>query len=194
MTRIAICGIRGRMGQALLRLAPEHGDVRVVGGIGSTRTELSGVPVCTIDDAAELMRRSDVVIDFSTPSATAELIDRAGTLLAGRALVIGTTGLSEAARQRLDELTAEVAVLSAANFSVGVNLLLGLVERAAAALDPDVFDIEIIEAHHRRKADAPSGTAIALGEAAARGRGSPLAPLRRDGRSGTIGARTPGEI
>ncbi|HSJ32428.1 MAG TPA: 4-hydroxy-tetrahydrodipicolinate reductase [Longimicrobiales bacterium] len=194
MTRIVIAGIRGRMGRTLLRLAEERPDVEVTGGLASAADASFAVPVVSLDDAAGIVRNADVVIDFSTARATGMLLERAVDVLDGRALVVGTTGLDEAARDRLEALAARTAVLTAANFSVGVNLLLGLTARVAAALDAASYDIEIVEAHHRRKVDAPSGTALALGEAAAAGRGVPLAGVRRDGRSGETGVRPAGEI
>jgi 4-hydroxy-tetrahydrodipicolinate reductase len=188
------------MGQALVRLAGEASDVHVIGGIG--RVAASGAAAarfgcpCIVEPAAaaELIGAADVVIDFSNAHATETLLREARTALAGRALVIGTTALEPAAEAALDELARAAPVLTAANFSVGVNVLLALVERAAAALDADGYDAEIIEAHHRRKVDAPSGTALALGAALAKGRGRALADVRRDGRSGTTGGRARGEI
>jgi 4-hydroxy-tetrahydrodipicolinate reductase len=121
----------------------------------------------------------DVLIDFSTPSALQQSLDRA--VAAGIPLLIGTTGLDELADQRIAAATKDIAVLRAANTSLGVALLADLVERAAKVLGPD-WDIEIAETHHRMKADAPSGTALMLGEAAASGRGTPLKAERgRDG-------------
>jgi len=203
VTRIVISGIRGRMGETLLQLARERSDIVVTGGIAresgsdagtdDARPD-TGVPVRTLEDAHDLMGECDVVIDFSTAAATAKLIDTSGDALAGRAVVIGTTGLDADTVRHLDALASRAAVLTAANFSLGVNLLLGLTERVSAALDPAGYDIEIVEAHHRRKVDAPSGTAIALGEAAARGRRVNLHDVRRDGRSGETGMRPDGEI
>lgn len=194
MTRIVICGIRGRMGQTLVRLARERPDMRIVGGIGTAADESIDIPVRPIAEAADMIAGADVLIDFSTAAATRELVESAGGALAGRGLVTGTTGLEDDTLEQLDALSSRAAVLTAANFSLGVNLLLALTRRVAAALDPSSYDIEIIEAHHRRKVDAPSGTALALGEAAAAGRGVPLSEVRRDGRSGQTGARTEGEI
>ena len=114
--------------------------------------------------------------------------------MAGRSLVIGTTGLDADTERALADASTHAAVLTAANFSIGVNLLLGLTTRVAEALDADSFDIEVVEAHHRRKTDAPSGTALALARAAADGRGVDLEAVRRDGRSGDTGARPHGQI
>ncbi len=140
------------------------------------------------------MRRAEAVIDFSAPAQLAALLDGCADALAGRALAVGTTGLDAHLEDRLDELARSAAVLVAPNFSIGVNLLLGLVERAARALPADRYDIEVVETHHRRKEDAPSGTALALGEAVAGGRETPLDSVRRDGRSGRTGARGTGEV
>jgi 4-hydroxy-tetrahydrodipicolinate reductase len=129
----------------------------------------------------------DVLVDFSSPEALQASLDRA--VSAGVPILIGTTGLDELADRRIAEAAKDVAVLRAPNTSLGVALLAELVERAAKALD---WDIEIAETHHRMKADAPSGTALSLGEAAARGRGTPLRAER--GRDGTGLKREPGAI
>lgn len=131
----------------------------------------------------------DVLVDFSAPAALAASLDRA--VSAGVPIVVGTTGLDDFAERRIDEAARHVAVLRAANTSLGVALLVDLVERAAAVLGPD-WDVEVLEMHHRMKADAPSGTALALGEAAARGRGAPMQAER--GRDGTGLKREPGAI
>lgn len=131
----------------------------------------------------------DVLVDFSAPAALQSSLDRA--VSAGVPILIGTTGLDDLAGQRIAGAAKEIAVLRAANCSLGVALLAELVERAAAVLGPE-WDIEIAEAHHRAKADAPSGTALMLGEAAARGRGTALRAER--GRDGTRLNREPGAI
>lgn len=182
------------MGRTLVRLAAERSDIEITGGIASSAENRSDIPVVPLKDAAGLIDDADVVVDFSTAAATRELLDRAAKAIRGRALVVGTTGLDETTQSDLDQLAQSSAVLTAANFSVGVNLLLGLTKRVAAALDAASYDIEIVESHHRRKIDAPSGTALALGEAAAAGRDVTLEDVRRDGRSGRTGARVEGEI
>ena len=131
----------------------------------------------------------DVLVDFSAPAALAASLDRA--VSAGVPILIGTTGLDDFAERRIDEAARHVAVLRAANTSLGVALLSDLVERAARVLDDD-WDIEVVEAHHSKKADAPSGTALHLGEAARQGRGGKAAEER--GRSGTGLTRQPGSI
>jgi 4-hydroxy-tetrahydrodipicolinate reductase len=185
------------MGQAIAALAAEDASVRLVGGIGRQEGERAcdiGCPVVHAASAAgEVIRECDVVVDFSAPELLAELLDTQGDALAGKALVVGTTGLGDDLLHRLGSAGRRSATLRAANFSVGVNLLLALAERAGAVLGPD-YDVEIVEAHHRRKVDAPSGTALALGESVAAGRGVDLARVRIDGRSGRPGARPSGEI
>ena len=135
--------------------------------------------------------QGDVLIDFSAPAALAASLDRA--ISAGIPILVGTTGLDDFAEQRIAKAAESVAVLRAANTSLGVALLSDLVERAAQVLGRD-WDIEIVEMHHREKADAPSGTALALGEAAARGRGIDLDALSDRGRSGTALRRRDGAI
>lgn len=131
----------------------------------------------------------DVLIDFSAPAALPESLERATS--AGLPIIVGTTGLDNAAGKRIAEASRNIAVLRAANTSLGVAVLADLVERAASVLGPD-WDIEIAETHHRLKADAPSGTALLLGEAAAHGRGVPLDA--ESGRDGTGLSRKPGAI
>ena len=132
----------------------------------------------------------DVLVDFSTPAALQQSLDRA--VSAGIPLLIGTTGLDELADRRIAAAAQDIAILRAPNTSLGVALLADLVERAAKLLGPDAWDIEIVETHHNQKADAPSGTALHLGEAAARGRGGNSSDER--GRSSTGLKRAPGAI
>jgi 4-hydroxy-tetrahydrodipicolinate reductase len=132
----------------------------------------------------------DVLIDFSSPAALSKSLDRA--VAAGIPILVGTTGLDDFAERRIAAAAEEVAVLRASNTSLGVALLADLVERAAKVLGPEAWDIEIVEAHHNRKADAPSGTALTRGEAAKRGRGGD--PSEERGRDGTGLKRAPGAI
>lgn len=134
---------------------------------------------------------ADVFADFSSPDALEANLDAA--LAAGKPLVIGTTGLSEDHQRTIDAAAVRIAVLQAANMSLGVNLLAHLARQAAARLGPD-WDIEIVEMHHRNKADAPSGTALLLGQAAAAGRGVKLETVAERGRDGIGGARGKGGI
>lgn len=194
--RVAVSGAGGRMGRALARLAADDGATTLVGGIGrdDSAEPPDGYPaLATPAAAAPLLRDADALIDFSAPDFLAEILRAQADALAGRALVVGTTGLDADGERLLAAAAERSPVLVAANFSVGVNLLLALAQRAAAALGEE-YDVEIVEAHHRRKEDAPSGTALALGEAVAAGLGVPLADVRRDGRSGRPGARPAGEI
>jgi len=192
MTSVAICGIRGRMGQTLIRLARDTADLSIVGGIDTSAGNEDDIPVVMMDAAADVLGNADVIIDFSSAAATRALL--AQDAIAGRALVIGTTGLDADTTRLIEAAAQRNAILTAANFSIGVNLLLVLAERAAAALDAASYDAEIVEAHHNRKVDAPSGTALALAESVARGRDVKLADVRKDGRSGDVGARKRGEI
>lgn len=178
MTAIGIIGSAGRMGQALAAAVPDLGAT-LAGGI-----DAGGDPAVLAHDA-------DVLIDFSTPAA----LER--TLAAARAartpILIGTTGLSATHHALIDAAAADIAVLQTGNVSLGVTLLAKLVRDAAARLGPD-WDIEILEMHHRHKVDAPSGTALLLGEAAAAGRGITLAEAKVADRAGLTGARSEGTI
>lgn len=194
--RIVLSGATGRMGQTLAGLIADGGGMRLLGGIGRMpeRGCDIGCPIVeTPETAGGWIREADVVVDFSAPELLRRLLEMHGDALAGRALVVGTTGLTEDEQVLLARQAERSAVLQAANFSVGVNLLVALAEQAASVLGDD-YDVEIVEAHHRRKADAPSGTALALGEAVARGRGVALGEVRIDGRSGRPGERPRGEI
>ena len=194
--RVVLSGATGRMGTTLAGLIAADDGMALVGGIGRIPEQGCdiGCPlVQTPETAGEWMREADVVVDFSSPELLRRLLEMHGETLAGRAVVVGTTGLTPDEQALLLRQAERSPVLQAANFSVGVNLLLALAERAAAVLG-DAYDVEIVEAHHRRKADAPSGTALALGEAVARGRGVKLADVRVDGRSGRPGERPRGEI
>jgi 4-hydroxy-tetrahydrodipicolinate reductase len=184
------------MGQTLSRLIHADDGLELVGGIGKMPEPACdvGCPVVeTPETAGEWLRAADVVVDFSAPELLRRVLDMHADTLAGKALVVGTTGLGDDVGGLLARQAERSAVLQAANFSVGVNLLVALAERAAQVLGDD-YDVEIVEAHHRRKVDAPSGTALALGEAVARGRGVRLGDVRVDGRSGRPGERPRGEI
>jgi len=142
-------------------------------------------------DAA--LRGADVIVDFTTPDASTVLAKAAAT--AGRpALVIGSTGLQEAQFTAIREAARAVPIVQTGNFSLGVNVLMGLVRQAAQLLPPEAYDIEVFEAHHRHKVDAPSGTALMLGRAAASGRGVELDAVAVRARDGVTGARRPGDI
>lgn len=182
VARLAVAGASGRMGRALLAAAQADARVVSVGGFGRS----DGAARSAALDAAS------VVVDVSTPAAAAALA-RELAHRAGPALVVGTTGFSPEEEAVLADASQRIPLLRSGNFSLGVNLLLGLVRRAAAALGPE-YDVEVAEAHHRRKVDAPSGTALMLGEAAAEGRGAALADLAVRARDGITGPRAPGSI
>jgi 4-hydroxy-tetrahydrodipicolinate reductase len=187
------------MGQALGRLIAGAGDLVASAGIAPAGDAARGAPagyevLVDIEEAERHFRDCEALIDFSAPDYLRRILDRHGEALAGRAVLVGTTGLDPDIEARLGRLAARAAVLVAPNFSVGVNVVVGLVERAARALPPDRYDVEIVETHHAGKADAPSGTALALGSAVAAGRDQSLDDRRRDGRSGRTGRRPPGEI
>ena len=178
MTAVGIYGSLGRMGQAIVAELSVRG-VRYAGGADSC------------DDPAALAAAADVLVDFSAPSALEAHLAAARAV--GTPVVIGTTGLSEAQHALIDAAAADIAVLQTGNTSLGVTLLAQLVREAAARLDAE-WDIEIVEMHHRHKVDAPSGTALLLGSAAADGRGPPLSDLSVYDRAGVTGARSEGTI
>ena len=178
MARIGIIGSAGRMGQAIAQ-ALAKGEHSHAGGVDAG------------GDLAGLAARCDVLVDFSSPAALAG--NCAVAAAAGVPLLIGTTGLDHAGHETIDEAAESIAVLQTGNTSLGVNLLAHLVHRAAETLGED-WDIEILEMHHRAKVDAPSGTALLLGLAAAEGRGIRLADHSERGRDGITGAREPGAI
>lgn len=177
--KLGLLGAAGRMGQAVQAAADGLADIMVVAAVDK------GDPVRPVFEAA------DVVIDFTPPGHTAAHVAFAAE--AGTAYVVGTTGLSDADQAALDAAGKTIAIVQAGNFSLGVNMLMALVEKAAASL-PASFDIEVLEMHHRAKVDAPSGTATMLGEAAASGRAVQLKDVARRARDGVIGARPEGEI
>lgn len=197
---LVISGATGRMGQTLVRLIAEDPQFRLVGGIDqegqrdADAARYGYAMIETAESAGPLLRSADVVLDFSAPAGLQALLTLRADDLAGKGLVIGTTGLTGAIHQQLERLSQRSAIAVAANFSVAVNLMIGLVAVASRILGSDRYDVEIVEAHHKRKIDAPSGTALALGEAVARGRAADLAQLRIDGRSGETGARPRGQI
>jgi 4-hydroxy-tetrahydrodipicolinate reductase len=201
--KIGVLGCAGRMGRAVigevlatrtctLAGGVDHGDHPALGQDLGTIAGEGPVGLAVSDDAAALIERSDVVIEFSAPEATA--VHVALTARHGTGHVIGTTGLNDAQEHAIREGALRTAIMRAANMSLGVNLLLGLTQQVARALGPEAFDIEILEMHHKHKVDAPSGTALALGQAAARGRGVDLSVAADRGRDGLIGARSTGAI
>lgn len=178
MSSIGIYGSLGRMGVAIRDILAEQG-VKFAGGADAT------------DDPATLAAAADALVDFSTPAALESHL--AAARAAGTPIVIGTTGLTAQHHALIDDAARDIAVLQTGNTSLGVVLLARLVREAAARLGPD-WDIEIAEMHHRQKVDAPSGTALMLGEAAAAGRAVSLGEVRVADRAGLTGARAEGTI
>ncbi len=199
---VTITGASGRMGQMLIGQVSANDRVRLVGAVERPGHAWVGqdigiamggaaLGVIVTDDPLEAIAHAQAVIDFTAPEATLEF---AALCAQARAVhVIGTTGMTEAQIAQLEPAARHAVIVRAGNMSLGVNLLTQLTKRVAAALDED-FDIEIIEAHHNQKVDAPSGTALMLGEAAAEGRGVSLADVSDRGRDGMTGARQRGDI
>jgi 4-hydroxy-tetrahydrodipicolinate reductase len=200
--KIGIVGCAGRMGRMLIDAVLATKGCTLVGGteqpghaaLGQDLGAFAGAKAVGAkigDDPEALFVKADAVIDFTAPGAAAQHARLAAAHKV--ALVIGTTGLGPAHLGALDDAGRKTVVVRSANFSVGVNLLLGLTRRAAEILGPS-YDIEIVEMHHRHKVDAPSGTALALGEAAAEGRGVALDKVAQRARDGHTGPRRPGDI
>ncbi len=191
MVRIGIVGSTGRMGEHLIKniLENEALELSVLHVFGELKREVPS-DVLVTNSMKAVLEHCDVVIDFSAPAATQELCEEA--LKNPTPLVIATTGFTEHQQNLLKEASKEMPVLYASNMSAGIALLKQLVEQVAATLAD--FDIEIVEQHHRHKVDAPSGTALTLGEFAAKGRGLDLDAVRVSGRDGQIGARSKDEI
>ncbi|WP_068119341.1 4-hydroxy-tetrahydrodipicolinate reductase [Tropicimonas marinistellae] len=199
---IVVMGASGRMGQMLVREVQAHPGMRLAGAVERPGHDWIGKDIGTAmngpaaglrvtDDPLEAMAGAQGVIDFTTPQVTVAL----STLSAqARAVhIIGTTGLTDEDIAKLDAAARHAVIVRAGNMSLGVNLLTQLTKQVAAALDAD-FDIEVVEAHHRHKVDAPSGTALMLGEAAAAGRGLDFKQSYVAARDGITGARAPGSI
>jgi len=193
--RLAVSGASGRMGHALLGLVRDDERFELVRAIVSSNSarlgkaaygDVSALRFSDWNDASDI----DVVIDFSGPEGLAFALDYCET--SGASLVSGSTGLGPELTERLSKASERIAVLHAANFSLGVAVLTRLLREAAAALPG--WDLDIVEAHHNRKEDAPSGTALALGHAAAAGRGATLDELAVYSREGRPGARKAGTI
>jgi 4-hydroxy-tetrahydrodipicolinate reductase len=199
--KIGIVGCAGRMGRALIQQVLDTPGATLGGGVEpsgpavgqdlGTLVGASPVGVTVGTDAAALFKASDCVIDFTVAAVAAQHAQLAAQ--AGKALVLGTTGLTAAAKEAVAAAAKSVCIVQASNFSVGVNVLFALTEKLASTLGPD-FDIDILEMHHRHKVDAPSGTALSLGEAAAAGRKVDLQKVGKWTREGQVGARPVGEI
>ena len=200
--KIAIAGAAGRMGQMLIQRIAHTDGCSLAGAIeaagsnalGRDAGEVAGVGakgVKIVSDSAAAIGAAQVVIDFTVPTATVAHAKIASEK--GVAMVIGTTGLSPEQSALIHKAAKKVPIMWAANMALGVNILMALVEKTAAMLDPS-YDIEILEMHHRHKIDAPSGTALALGHSAAAGRKVELEKVWRRSRDGHTGARPTGEI
>ena len=205
--KIAVAGAAGRMGQMLIReIARTEGctlagalegagnnaigrEAGEVAGVGNSHRSLKGVKI--VSDPAAAIGGADALIDFTMAAATVEHARAAAAK--GVAMVIGTTGLDPQQTAAIHDAARKTPILWAANMSLGINILLALVEKTASMLDP-AYDIEVVEMHHRHKIDAPSGTALALGRAAAAGRLVKLEDVWRKSRDGHTGARPSGEI
>lgn len=202
MIGVTITGVSGRMGQMLARAVAQDARCELVGATALPDHEWIGrrlrdvLPDSASDvvvgaEAVDAIANADVVIDFTAPEATREHATLCAQ--AGAAHVIGTTGLDADDLEHLTRCAVHTTIVRAGNFSLGVNLLTVLTRKVAEALGDD-FDIEIVEMHHRHKVDAPSGTALMLGEAAAEGRGVALDDMRESGRDGLTGERQRGAI
>ena len=179
MTRVIITGSKGRMGKALVACAPLHPGLEVVGQIDQG------------DDLTAIIARCDVVIDFSSHSATAAIADLCSKH--SKALVVGTTGHDDKEKSSITHHASHIPMVLSSNYSTGVNTLFWLTRKAAEILGPG-YDLEVVEMHHRLKKDAPSGTAKSLAEILAAVRKQQLAKVARHGREGIVGERTTEEI
>ena len=179
MTRVIITGSRGRMGKALVACAAQHTELEVVGQVDQG------------DDLAAIIAKCDVVIDFSSHTATASIAELC--VKHGKALVIGTTGHADEEKARIMHHAARIPMVLSSNYSTGVNTLFWLTRKATEILGPG-YDLEVVEMHHRLKKDAPSGTAKSLAEILADVRKQQLSKVARHGREGIVGERTSEEI
>lgn len=200
--RITVTGASGRMGQQLIRAIDENPDTRLTGATERSGHDWVGQDIGTAlggqargvvvtDDPSDAFAASDAVLDFTLPVAS---VAHAEVAAATQTIhVVGTTGLEASDIDRIDAAGQKTVIVRAGNMSLGVNLLTELTRKVAAALGED-FDIEVVEMHHNQKIDAPSGTALMLGQAAADGRGISLDAAKDSGRDGITGARKRGDI
>lgn len=200
--RLVIAGAAGRMGHAVIREAAKMHGFKLVAGLEAADNAHQGEDLGHLigndnlgarieSDPLPVLAKANALIDFTRPQVSLGLADLAAQ--ARIVHVIGTTGFAEADETRIKGAARHATIVKSGNMSLGVNLLAGLVERASRALGP-AFDVEILEMHHRNKADAPSGTALLLGQAAARGRNAKLSDLRSKPNDGITGPRAPGPI
>ena len=199
--KLAVAGAGGRMGRALIEMILRSGDLKLAAAleapgssaIGRDAGELAGNPcgVKIVSDPASAVAGADCLIDFTRPEGTLEHVEHC--LKKGVRMVIGTTGFSAQQNERIAEAAAKIAIVLAPNMSAGVNVAFKLAETAARALG-DGYDVEIIEAHHRHKVDAPSGTALRFGDVIARSLGRDAARNSVHGRKGQVGERDPKAI
>lgn len=199
--RVGIAGAGGRMGQALIEAALDASDLELSGALEVSRSPSIGADagercgrstgIHIVSDVDAVLGVADVLIDFTRPAAT--LAHLAACAQAGVAAVVGTTGFDAAGKAEIADRARQIPIVLAPNMSVGITVLAALVRHAAARLGP-AFDIEVVEMHHRHKVDAPSGTALKLGEAAAAGAGIDLRTHAVYAREGNTGARAAGTI
>ncbi len=187
--RIAVAGALGRMGKAVAATLEGRSDAAAVARFD--RPGVEGEGLVALESA---LAQAQAIIDFTIPEASVALAETVAAAGGGIALVIGSTGFTPEQDARLEKAAQTVAIVRSGNYSLGVNMLMGLVRQAAAALPAADWDIEVFEAHHKRKIDAPSGTALMLGQAAAEGRGVVLSEVEDRARDGVTGARTEGNI
>jgi len=200
--KIGVMGVAGRMGCELVRTVTQQEGCRVVGGteragsdmIGRDIGELAGtgtLGIAVSDDAQAVIAVADAILDFTAPAASVAFAKMAAA--GGAVHVMGSTGFSDDEEAQIAETAKEAVIIKAGNMSLGVNLIAAMTRKIAEALDED-FDIEILEMHHRHKVDAPSGTALMLGQAAADGRGIELGARSVRSRDGHTGERVRGDI
>ena len=191
--RVGIAGYTGRVGQLLINEL-QSGSWEGLELAGGTAPDAGLLPVdyFTTDNPEDLFARADIVIDFTRPEATVKHVEIAAET--GTKMIIGTTGLADEDEAKLKKASEKTAIMYAANMSLGVNMLLALVEKTARALGPEDWDIEIFESHHKHKVDAPSGTALAIGKAAATGRDVDHDKAAVRARDGITGEREQGSI
>jgi 4-hydroxy-tetrahydrodipicolinate reductase len=198
--RLIVAGAGGRMGRTLVKAIAESQGLSLVGALEDARSPLLGQDsgvlaglgpngIALVSDTKALLPRADGIIDFTVPKATVSL----AALTAGKVHIIGTTGLSADEEAKIRDSAKSAVIVKSGNMSLGVNLLAALTRRVAKTLDEE-FDIEVLEMHHNKKIDAPSGTALMLGRAAAEGRGIDMNQRSVRSRDGHTGARTMGDI